>query len=241
MKKIEDIYPDFHKIKDGTKLITCLNKVREDIITRCKTYEFTKFHEIKVDKKFNSYRPVLAIFGKDNLSVADILTRYYPELREKDKNELKKSNSEIYIMIITVDGADIVFKSSCCDLLFIDAYLLKNKRLITNVSIELDNFRLFNVANKVIMVINNYETVFFEPLLKFKHHREKVTFVQRIPSKIDANVERIIKENNCTIQNMDKDEELDILKINKVNYYQSEINRFEQICNFLYVNILNLT
>ena len=67
------------------------------------------------------------------------------------------------------------------------------------------------------MVTNSFDTVFFEPLLKFKHHREKVTFVQRTSSKIDENVERIIKENNCIIQNMDKDEELAILKKNPVN------------------------
>ena len=81
------------------------------------------------------------------------------------------------------------------------------------------------------MVTNNFETMFFEPLLKFKHHRDKVTFVQRTTSKIDENVERIIKENNCIIHNMVKDEELAVLKINSVYFYQSEINRLEQICN----------
>ena len=131
MKTIEEIYPDFHKIKDGTKLINCLNRVREDLITRCKTYEFTKFHEISVDKRFSNYRPILAIFGKDILSVSDILTKYYPELREKEKCQFIKGNIEIYFKIITVHGADIVFKSSNCDVLFLDAYILKNKRSST--------------------------------------------------------------------------------------------------------------
>ena len=45
MSKIEDIYPNFYKIKDSSSLVKCLSKVYEDLLSKCETYEFKKFHK----------------------------------------------------------------------------------------------------------------------------------------------------------------------------------------------------
>ena len=89
MKKIEDIYQNFYKIKDSSSLIKCMSSVHEDLIAKCETYEFKKFHKYHVDKNFISYIPIIFIIGKDKLSLSEILPKYSTVLTEKEKTVFK--------------------------------------------------------------------------------------------------------------------------------------------------------